>query len=110
MIEVKGLSKRFGAVQVLTDINAVFEKGKVNQVIGKSGSGKSVLCKCIVGLFTPEQGQVLYDDATCDDGSAILPKGTKLTPTAIEKLRLCDCQLKPIYIVETRPEAAAAMT
>ena len=61
MIEVKGLSKRFGAVQVLTDINAVFEKGKVNQVIGKSGSGKSVLCKCIVGLFTPEQGQVLYD-------------------------------------------------
>lgn len=63
-----------------------------------------------VALQSLTEGQVLYDDATCDDGSAILPKGTKLTPTAIEKLRLCDCQLKPIYIVETRPEAAAAMT
>ena len=61
MIEVRGLSKRFGRTQVLTDINAVFQKGKVNQVIGKSGSGKSVLCKCIVGLFEPEEGEVLYD-------------------------------------------------
>ncbi len=61
MIEVKGLSKRFGNTQVLTDINAVFLPGKVNQIIGKSGSGKSVLAKCIVGLFTPEEGQVLYD-------------------------------------------------
>jgi phospholipid/cholesterol/gamma-HCH transport system ATP-binding protein len=61
MIEVKGLSKRFGQTQVLTDINAVFEKGRINQIIGKSGSGKSVLCKCIVGLFVPEEGEVLYD-------------------------------------------------
>lgn len=61
MIEVKHLSKRFGSVQVLTDINAVFEKGKVNQIIGKSGSGKSVLAKCIVGLYVPEEGEVLYD-------------------------------------------------
>ena len=61
MIEVKGVSKRFGNTQVLTDINARFLKGKVNQIIGKSGSGKSVLAKCIVGLFTPEEGEVLYD-------------------------------------------------
>ena len=61
MIEVTHLSKRFGAAQVLSDINAVFESGKVNQVIGKSGSGKSVLVKCIVGLYVPEEGQVLYD-------------------------------------------------
>ncbi|MEZ4756281.1 MAG: ATP-binding cassette domain-containing protein [Flavobacteriales bacterium] len=61
MIEVKGLSKRFGDVQVLTDINAVFAKGQVNQIIGKSGSGKSVLAKCIVGLHVPEEGEVLYD-------------------------------------------------
>lgn len=64
MIEVVGLSKRFGATQVLTDINAVFEKGRVNQIIGKSGSGKSVLAKCIVGLYVPEEGQVLYDGAS----------------------------------------------
>ncbi len=61
MIEVKHLSKRFGSVQVLPDINAVFEKGQVNQIIGKSGSGKSVLAKCIVGLYVPEEGEVLYD-------------------------------------------------
>ncbi len=61
MIEVQHLSKRFGNNQVLSDISAVFEKGRVNQIIGKSGSGKSVLCKCIVGLFVPEEGEVLYD-------------------------------------------------
>lgn len=61
MIEVKGLSKRFGDHQVLTGIDTVFAKGRVNQIIGRSGSGKSVLAKCIVGLFTPEEGQVLYD-------------------------------------------------
>ncbi len=61
MIEVKHLSKRFGQTQVLHDISAVFEKGRINQIIGKSGSGKSVLCKCIVGLFVPEEGEVLYD-------------------------------------------------
>ena len=42
MIEVKGLSKRFGDLQVLSDINAEFRKGRINQIIGKSGSGKSV--------------------------------------------------------------------
>ncbi len=61
MIEVIGLSKRFGNAQVLTDITATFAKGVVNQVIGKSGSGKSVLAKCIVGLHRPDAGRVLYD-------------------------------------------------
>lgn len=61
MIEVKGITKRFGGNTILHDINAVFAKGQVNQIIGKSGSGKSVLCKCIVGLFVPEEGEVLYD-------------------------------------------------
>jgi phospholipid/cholesterol/gamma-HCH transport system ATP-binding protein len=61
MIEVKGLSKRFGDLQVLTDIEATFAPGKVNQIIGKSGSGKSVLAKCIVGLHQPEAGEVYFD-------------------------------------------------
>lgn len=61
MIEVKHLSKRFGEVEVLRDVSAVFLKGKVNQVIGQSGSGKSVLAKCIVGLLRPEEGDVLYN-------------------------------------------------
>jgi phospholipid/cholesterol/gamma-HCH transport system ATP-binding protein len=67
MIEVQGLCKRFGAVQVLTDINAVFAKGQVNQIIGKSGSGKSVLAKCIVGLHKPEEGKVLYEGRSFHD-------------------------------------------
>ena len=61
MIEVKNLSKSFGKVEILQDINAKFEQGKVNQIIGKSGSGKSVLAKCIVGLHAPTKGEVLYD-------------------------------------------------
>ncbi len=67
MIEVRGLSKRFGKAQVLTDINAVFRQGTVNMIIGKSGSGKSVLAKCIVGLHTPDEGQVLYDGRSFHD-------------------------------------------
>ncbi len=61
MIEVKDLSKRFGKVEVLKNINAKFQKGLVNQIIGKSGSGKSVLAKCMVGLHKPEKGQVFYE-------------------------------------------------
>lgn len=61
MIEVKGLNKSFGDNHVLHDINATFQKGKVNLIIGQSGQGKSVLAKCIVGLFHPETGEVLFD-------------------------------------------------
>ena len=47
--------------EVLKDINSVFENGKTNLIIGQSGSGKTVLMKCIVGLFRPTSGEVLYD-------------------------------------------------
>lgn len=62
MIEIQNISKSFGDVQVLFDISGVFEKGKTNLIIGASGTGKSVLLKCIVGLIHPEQGNVLYDN------------------------------------------------
>lgn len=61
MIEVKNINKTFKGNHVLHDINATFEKGKVNLIIGASGSGKSVLAKNIVGLHTPETGEVLFD-------------------------------------------------
>lgn len=61
MIEVRGLNKRFGDNHVLYDIDTKFEKGKVNMIIGASGQGKSVLAKCIVGLFEPDTGSVSYD-------------------------------------------------
>ncbi|MEY3235943.1 MAG: hypothetical protein RI883_44 [Bacteroidota bacterium] len=61
MIEVKNVNKAFAGKNVLTDINSVFEQGKVNMIIGQSGSGKSVLAKCIVGLHEVDSGQVLFD-------------------------------------------------
>ena len=61
MIELKDLHKSFGDKEVLKGINAQFEDGKTNLIIGQSGSGKTVLMKNIVGLFTPEKGQILYD-------------------------------------------------
>ncbi|HEX4887448.1 MAG TPA: ATP-binding cassette domain-containing protein [Luteibaculaceae bacterium] len=61
MIEVKHLYKSFSGVQVLEDISSTFQKGKMNLIIGKSGSGKSVLTKCMVGLLTPDSGEVLYN-------------------------------------------------
>ena len=61
MIEVKNLYKSFEDKEVLKDINTVFEDGKVNLIIGQSGSGKTVLMKNLVGLFDPTSGQILYD-------------------------------------------------
>lgn len=62
MIELKKLYKSFEDKEVLKDINATFENGKTNLIIGQSGSGKTVLMKCIVGLLTPDKGELLYDD------------------------------------------------
>ena len=61
MIEVRHLSKKFDGEIVLDNIDASFEKGLVNMIIGKSGSGKTVLLKCIVGLITPTAGEIRYD-------------------------------------------------
>lgn len=60
MIEVKNLTKSFGDKIVIQDINGVFEQGKTNLIIGASGSGKSVMLKNIVGLLTPDSGEILY--------------------------------------------------
>lgn len=62
MIEIKEIHKSFEDKKVLIDINAKFEDGKTNLIIGQSGSGKTVLIKCIVGLLIPEKGEILYDN------------------------------------------------
>lgn len=61
MIEIKHISKSFSDNQVLFDISAKFEPGRVNLIIGASGQGKSVLTKCIVGLLEVDEGTILYD-------------------------------------------------
>lgn len=61
MITIIDIHKYFEEQEVLHGISATFEDGKTNLIIGRSGSGKTVLLRCIVGLLTPNQGQVLYD-------------------------------------------------
>jgi ABC-type transport system involved in resistance to organic solvents, ATPase component len=61
MITINKLQKSFENKNVLSNINAEFEDGKTNLIIGQSGSGKTVLLKCIVGLLQPEGGEILYD-------------------------------------------------
>ncbi len=61
MIEIKNIKKSFGDKTILEDISGVLETGKCNLIIGTSGSGKTVLTKCIVGLFKPDQGEICYD-------------------------------------------------
>ena len=60
MIEVKNIVKSFSDKIVIDDVSAVMKAGQCNLIIGTSGSGKTVLMKCMVGLFEPDNGEVLY--------------------------------------------------
>lgn len=61
MIKINKISKSFAGKSIIDSISNEFEKGKTNLIIGSSGTGKSVLLKCIVGLINPDQGNVFYD-------------------------------------------------
>jgi phospholipid/cholesterol/gamma-HCH transport system ATP-binding protein len=61
MIELKNISKSFDGKKILDDVSAVLETGKTNLIIGTSGSGKTVLQKCMVGLFEVDSGDILFD-------------------------------------------------
>ena len=62
MIEIKNIFKSFGSSEVLIDISAKFERGKTNLIIGQSGSGKTVLLKCLLGLYETDKGELIYDN------------------------------------------------
>jgi len=62
MIRVENIHKSFGEHEVLKGISTVFEKGRTNLIIGASGSGKTVLLKCLLGLFQPDEGNIYYGD------------------------------------------------
>jgi len=61
MIEIKNIIKSFSGREILKDISFSYKKGVTNLVIGQSGSGKTVLLKCLLGLHKPEQGSILFD-------------------------------------------------
>ena len=75
MIEFKDIRKSFGDKVVLDGVSHVMETGKTNLIIGTSGSGKTVLQKCLVGLFEPDEGQIIYDGVNFTDMS---PEDRKL--------------------------------
>jgi len=62
MIEVTDLHKSFGDQHILKGVSATFHKGDTSMIIGTSGSGKTVFLKCLLGLFSPEQGDICYDN------------------------------------------------
>lgn len=61
MIQIKNIHKEFDGRVVLDNISGTFEKGTTSMIIGGSGTGKSVLLKCMIGILTPEKGEVLFD-------------------------------------------------
>lgn len=67
MIEFKNIKKSFGDKVVLDGVSHVMETGKTNLIIGTSGSGKTVLQKCLVGLFEPDEGEIIYDGISFTD-------------------------------------------
>ena len=77
MIEVKNLTKSFDGRIVIDDISTKFKKGLVNMIIGRSGSGKTVFLKNLIGLLVPDEGKILYGDRDF----------LKMRPREIKKLR-----------------------
>ena len=67
MIRVKHLHKQFGETSILKDISTDFQQGKTNLIIGGSGSGKTVFLKCLLGLYSPDGGQIYYADRLLSD-------------------------------------------
>lgn len=62
MIKVENITKHFGEDEILKGISTTFERGKTNLIIGRSGSGKTVMLKCLVGLFLPNSGEIFFED------------------------------------------------
>jgi len=67
MIKIENISKSFDQIKVVDNISTEFEKGKTNLIIGQSGSGKTVLMKCLVGLLNSDQGKIFFDDKPFDN-------------------------------------------
>ena len=70
MIKIENISKYFNGTKVLEDISTYFERGKTNLIIGQSGSGKTVLLKCILGLFEASKGEIFFEKKSLNEMSS----------------------------------------
>lgn len=70
-IEIQNLTKKFKGTTVLKDVSVKFEKGKIHGIIGRNGSGKTVLLKCICGLMYPSEGDITVDGITLGKSNTI---------------------------------------
>src|SRR6476620_9502743 len=61
ILELRGISKSFGSVQALTDVDLTVRAGEVNALVGDNGAGKSTLIKCIAGIHPYDSGEILFD-------------------------------------------------
>ena len=61
MIQVKNIYKSFDNSDILKEIDTAFNRGQTNLIIGQSGSGKTVLLKCLLGLYDVDSGEIIYD-------------------------------------------------
>jgi phospholipid/cholesterol/gamma-HCH transport system ATP-binding protein len=77
MIEAVSISKYFGELQILKSVSARFEKGKNNLIIGRSGAGKTVFLKCLVGLHEVDSGHIDFDGRNFSDMKTKSRKGIR---------------------------------
>ena len=75
-IEMRGVSKAFGAVRALENADLVVEKGSIHGLVGQNGAGKSTIIKVLAGILKPDSGTIAIDGQTV----------TRLTPASVEKL------------------------
>ena len=89
ILEVHQLNKRFGPVHVLHDVDLVVYRGEVTALVGDNGAGKSTLVKCIVGVYSMDSGEVLFEGEPVSIGS---PKGAAALGIEVvyQDLALCD--------------------
>jgi len=89
LLETRGITKRFGAVEALSDVNLHVAPGEVTALLGDNGAGKSTLIKCLAGIHEPEDGQMIWD------GNPVRIRGPKVATglgieTVYQDLALCD--------------------
>jgi D-xylose transport system ATP-binding protein len=89
VLSLKGISKRFGAVQALKDIDFDVSSGEVVALVGDNGAGKSTLVKAIAGVYTPDEGSMYFDGKPASVGSPAEAQQLGIA-TVFQDLALCD--------------------